>query len=184
MTPEIIMSSTIIPLEQANFEFTACSEIIKINRNQSSGRAYYRRAMESEYPMEIEIIAGPNKDALDWAMTYPEVNRFVSFRSPTALFDAVIEKIDEVELPIVRLTGTIDSGPLTGYTFNGTYQLETHKGLLEASAPTFLSDRLARVSDQLAQFDQRLALLKQTETRHDPGFDHRSPSKQPEHLCS
>lgn len=81
----------------------------------------------------IEVIDGPDKPALQWAVSYPEREQ-VHFHTHSDAFDARIVRIDERDGGFnFDLVGTVVSGAHKGHRFTGRYSVETRTGTFDIS---------------------------------------------------
>lgn len=78
----------------------------------------------------IEILDGPDKSALQWAVAYPERGQTVAFKLADATVEATIARMDETGGFDFDLEGTFVSDPFKGKRFDGHYSVETRLGSL------------------------------------------------------
>jgi len=79
----------------------------------------------------VEILDGPDKPALQWAVLYPERGQTVTFKLPEDAVEATILKMEEAGDGFgIDLTGTFVTGLLKGHAFEGHYSVETRSGSL------------------------------------------------------
>lgn len=79
----------------------------------------------------VEILDGPDKPALQWAVAYPERGQTVTFRLPQDAVEASIQRMEEVGNGFdFDLTGNFVTGALKGRGFQGHYSVETRSGSL------------------------------------------------------
>lgn len=78
----------------------------------------------------VEVVDGPDKPALQWAIAYPERER-VHFRLEGDGIDAQVMRMDERGDGFTfDLEGIVRSGECAGRPFRGTYSVETRSGQL------------------------------------------------------
>jgi hypothetical protein len=81
--------------------------------------------------MDIEILNGPDKPALQWALAYPDKGQRVHFSTEDDAFEATIDRMSERSDGLeFNLVGRIATGPKAGSTFSGSYSVETRRGIL------------------------------------------------------
>jgi hypothetical protein len=76
----------------------------------------------------LEVLDGPDKPALQWAVAYPDRGQTVSFKLPDATVEATIAKMDETDGFEFDLEGVLVSEPFKGRRFEGHYSVETRSG--------------------------------------------------------
>jgi hypothetical protein len=80
---------------------------------------------------DLRIIDGPDKPALQWALTYPERNLHVHFNTDGDIFDASVVEMEELEDGLsFRLKGAIETGVFRGQPFQGVYSVGSRNGVL------------------------------------------------------
>ena len=80
---------------------------------------------------DLLVIDGPDKPALQWALTYPERNLHVHFNTDGDIFDASVVEMEELEDGLsFRLTGAIETGAFRGQPFQGVYSVGSRNGVL------------------------------------------------------
>lgn len=80
---------------------------------------------------QLEVVDGPDKPSLQWAVAYPERER-VHFRGEHDGFDAEIASMEELSDGFsFRLSGLVRSGEHQGRAFTGVYSVEQRAGRLE-----------------------------------------------------
>ena len=76
----------------------------------------------------MTIVDGPDKPALQWALTYPEEHG-VHFRVEDDGFDAQILRMEEQGNGLTfNLTGRLTSGDRNGFPFDAIYSIESRSG--------------------------------------------------------
>lgn len=81
-------------------------------------------------PRSLNVLDGPDKPALQWAVAYPERGQTVVFKLADDTVEASIAKMDEVAGFDFDLEGTFASGELKDKRFEGHYSVETRSGRL------------------------------------------------------
>lgn len=82
----------------------------------------------------LEIVDGPDKPAMQWAIAYPDREE-VQFRLADDALDARLDLIEELGPGFdFRIAGVITTGPHKGKPFTGTYSVEGRRGTLQISA--------------------------------------------------
>jgi hypothetical protein len=78
----------------------------------------------------FELVDGPDKPALQRALTYPD-RVFVEFRTSGEVIDAEIRRMDELSDGFsFDIKGVVRSGQHKGRSFQATYSIEKRKGSL------------------------------------------------------
>ena len=78
----------------------------------------------------MRVVDGPDKHALQWALTYPESGR-VRFQIDDTPVDAAIDEMaEQVDGWTFDLKGRLASGPDKGAPFHGTYCVQSRSGSL------------------------------------------------------
>lgn len=81
-------------------------------------------------PLQMDVVDGPDKPSLQWAVAYPE-RELVHFRLKDDGFDAQVEIMEEVGNGLsFRVQGIIRSGDYSGRPFRGVYSVEDRAGTL------------------------------------------------------
>lgn len=84
----------------------------------------------SEPAIDLEVLDGPDKPALLWALTYPDREQ-VHFKLADGGLDARIVRIDEMADGLsFRIMGIVESGPFMTKTFEGVYSVANRTGSL------------------------------------------------------
>jgi hypothetical protein len=81
-------------------------------------------------PKTLDILDGPDKPALQWAVAYPERGQTVTFKLADDTVEASIAKMEEVGGLDFDLEGTFVTGQLKNKAFAGHYSVETRSGSL------------------------------------------------------
>jgi len=78
----------------------------------------------------LQIVEGPNKPALQWALAYPDREQ-VHFGLEGDAVDAKVHHMNELgEGFTFELSGVLTSGTYKGQPYRGVYSVETRKGSL------------------------------------------------------
>jgi len=86
--------------------------------------------------LELRIVHGPDKPALQRAVAYPERHLHVHFDTEKDAIDAHIDKMQELaDGTQFGLTGHITSGSYKGWSFNAVYDLTSRTGVIKALDP-------------------------------------------------
>lgn len=86
--------------------------------------------------IELTIVGGPDKPALQWAVAYPERHVHVHFDTTTDALDVHVDEIKEMDQPTqFGLKGRIASGVYKGWPFKAIYDLTDRSGTLKAHDP-------------------------------------------------
>lgn len=84
--------------------------------------------------VSLEIIDGPDKPALQWAIAYPE-RETARFTLADSVIDTTLSRIEERGNGFdFGLVGIVTSGRHKGLPFVGSYSVETRSGTLKLSA--------------------------------------------------
>ena len=76
----------------------------------------------------VHIVDGPDKPALQWALTYPD-REHVRFDTGNEVLDAEIREMEEqADGWTFGLKGRLTSGARKGTPFHGRYSIETRTG--------------------------------------------------------
>jgi hypothetical protein len=79
---------------------------------------------------KLDLVDGPDKPALQWALAYPD-SELVEFRTSRDGFDAEIRRIDELSDGFsFDIRGIVRSGQHKGRPFHATYSIEKRSGTL------------------------------------------------------
>ncbi|MGD9802900.1 MAG: hypothetical protein AB7E81_01710 [Hyphomicrobiaceae bacterium] len=82
----------------------------------------------------LELVDGPDKPALQWALAYPN-SESVRFSTSDDSIDAEIRRIDELADGLsFEIYGVIRSGANKDRTFKATYSVEGRSGTLKIDA--------------------------------------------------
>lgn len=83
----------------------------------------------------LEIIGGPDKPALQWAVAYPE-REHVTFELAEGPVNARILEMNERAGGLTfDLDGILTSGRMSGCPFKGSFDFGSRKGLIVIDAP-------------------------------------------------
>ena len=86
--------------------------------------------------IELKIIDGPDKPALQWAVAYPDRHIHVHFDTATDALDVHVDEVQEMDEPTqFGLKGHISSGMYKGWPFRAIYDLTDRTGILQARDP-------------------------------------------------
>lgn len=84
--------------------------------------------------IQLEIVDGPDKPALQWAVTYPS-QESVHFMLAGDAVDATIERMEEMADSFsFAITGKLISGAHKDQAFTGTYDVGSRSGRLKIAA--------------------------------------------------
>lgn len=82
----------------------------------------------------LQVVDGPDKPALQWAVSYPDREQ-VHFKLAGDAIDARIERIDEQGPSFdFKLTGMITSGVYKNRRFEAVYSVESRSGTITLQA--------------------------------------------------
>lgn len=82
----------------------------------------------------LNIVDGPDKPALQWAVLYIDKGQTVTFWLQDEIVEAAIDRIDELTGFDFSLAGKIVRGPFKNSEFDGRYSVATRSGSLEVRA--------------------------------------------------
>ena len=86
--------------------------------------------------VELRIVEGPDKPALQWAVAYPNRHLHIHFDTFADAVDAHLDRMQELgDGTQFELYGHLTSGLYKGWPFKGVYDLETRSGVLKAQPP-------------------------------------------------
>lgn len=79
---------------------------------------------------QLELIDGPDKPALHWALAYPD-EQFVHFKTADDAIDAEVRRIEELSDAFsFNIEGVARSGAYNGRAFHAIYSVERRSGTL------------------------------------------------------
>lgn len=78
----------------------------------------------------MQILDGPDKPSLQWAVAYSERGQTVTFKLPDTVVEAAISKMEETDGFDFDLEGKFTTGELKEKAFEGHYSVETRSGSL------------------------------------------------------
>jgi hypothetical protein len=79
----------------------------------------------------FDVLDGPDKPSLQWAVAHPERGQTVTFKLPETTVEASIAKMEETGAFDFDLEGKFETGELKDKAFAGHYSVETRSGSLK-----------------------------------------------------
>lgn len=86
--------------------------------------------------VELDIVDGPTKPDLQWAIAYPERHLHIHFDTARDAVDAHLDEMQEMgDGTRFALKGHLTSGMYKGWPFKAVYDISTRSGTIKASEP-------------------------------------------------
>jgi hypothetical protein len=87
--------------------------------------------------VKLNIVDGPDKPDLQWAVAYPDRGLQVHFRTDADAVDAQVDHVEEFgDGTQLGLAGYLTSGLYKGWPFKAVYDLGSRSGVIKASEPS------------------------------------------------